>query len=79
MSSCHHRYIREALSILKHENLLSVAPKSRTQVVLMNKRLLMESRYLRCVMEEKILKRILEKDTEPLQQQLLRTVFYHTP
>lgn len=62
--------IREALSILKHENLLSVAPKSRTQVVLMNKRLLMESRYLRCVMEEKILKRILEKDTEPLQQQL---------
>ena len=63
--------IREALSILKHENLLSVAPKSRTQVVLMNKRLLMESRYLRCVMEEKILKRILEKeDTEPLQQKL---------
>lgn len=63
--------IREALSILKHENLLSVAPKSRTQVVLMNKSLLLESRYLRCVMEEKVLKRILEKeDTEPLQQKL---------
>ena len=45
-----------------------MAPKSRTQVVLMNKRLLMESRYPR-QQEEKILKRIL-KDMEPLQQQL---------
>ena len=62
--------IREALSILKYENLLTVAPRSRTQVVLMNEKLIMESRYMRCIMEKKILELVLQKDTAPLIRRL---------
>lgn len=62
--------IREALSILKHENLVTVAPRSRTQVVLINEELIMESRYMRCIMEEKILQLVLQKDTSPLTRRL---------
>lgn len=62
--------IREALSILKHEHLVTVAPRSRTQVVLINEKLILESRYMRCIMEEKILQLALQKDTTPLIQRL---------
>jgi len=62
--------IREALSILKHEKLLSVQPKSGTRVMLINKEQIMESRYVRCVMEREILLKILQMETEPLTKQL---------
>ena len=62
--------IREALSILKHEKLLSVQPKSGTRVMLINKEQIMESRYMRVVMERDILLKVLQMDTAPLTKQL---------
>lgn len=55
----------------EHEKLLSVQPKSGTRVLLINKEQIMESRYLRCVMERDVLLKILQmEDTEPLTKHL---------
>lgn len=61
--------IREAISILKHERLLDVAPKSKTQVMLINTKQIMESRFMRCVLEREVLKELLNKEVSKLIEQ----------
>ncbi|MCH3915277.1 MAG: GntR family transcriptional regulator [Acidaminococcaceae bacterium] len=67
--------IREALSILQHENLIKVEPKKKTSVVLIDREYILESRLLRCRMEKEVLLNICTKmDTAPLVKELTEII-----
>jgi len=63
--------IREALSILIHEGLIKVQPKKNTKVVLIDGEYILESRFLRCVVEKEILLKLCTSmDTSTLTKEL---------
>lgn len=67
--------IREALSILQHEQLIKVEPKKKTTVVLIDSEYILESRLLRCRMEKEVLINICTKmDSGPLVEQLTEII-----
>lgn len=63
--------IREAISILRHEELIEVVPQKGTRIVLINKEYVKESRFLRYVIEREVTEEICKyRDVEVLANRL---------